>query len=257
MTEEIKDYHRYTTLMRNGFYDKLFFADKLFGGWKTMLDYGCADGFLTKIIAETFPDKTIYGFDDNTNMSAMMSTGSNPANAYFTGIPVKTDVLLLSSVIHEVYNYKKPPVQDFWDYVFRSGFKYIVIRDMIWRAKDEYPNIMVKAQSNIIRWCEENSSLGELHRYESMYGSLSMVKSLVHFLLKYLYMSSPNWNRELKEDYLKFNYIDLLEIIPSEYRVIYQENYKLPYLEYKWEQDFGITNIRSDTHTKIILKLRK
>jgi hypothetical protein len=84
-----------------------------------------------------------------------------------------------------------------------------------------------------------------------------MVKSLVHFLLKYLYMSSPNWNRELKEDYLKFNYIDLLEIIPSEYRVIYQENYKLPYLEYKWEQDFGITNIRSDTHTKIILKLRK
>ena len=107
---DIKDYHRYTTLMRNGFYDKLFFIDKIFGQWKTFLDFGCADGFLTKMIAEIFPDKQIIGYDKSPEMIARaIGSGSMPGNVTFTtSLPTSgIDIIYFCSVLHEITDEKE------------------------------------------------------------------------------------------------------------------------------------------------------
>lgn len=263
--EAIADYNRYTTLMRNGFYDKLFFVDKIFGEWKTLLDFGCGDGFLTKMIAEIFPDKDIIGFDiDDDMISAARMSGSSPDNVHFHGQELRFqnyDILNLSSVIHEVYSYgDNEKIKNFWNFVFElGGFKYIVIRDMLYsdRAAEGLRLSAAKFLPDIRKWCERNHYKGELSHFEELHGSLSYPRSLVHFLLKYLYMSSPNWNRELKEDYLSLSIEALSQKIPDRYRVTHRHLYTLPYLQHKWREDFGKDfPVNIYTHSQLILEIR-
>ncbi len=255
---EISDYHRYTSLMRNGFYDKLFFVDKLFGNWKKLLDFGCGDGFLTKMIAEIFPNKTIIGYDVNKDiLEGAKENGSYPSNVIFrsnTNPYEDSDVLLLSSVIHEIYAYAGPECDpsSFWRWVFSTGFNKIVIRDMM---PDEdsyfYSGLVV---NNIAEWCYKNGFHGELERFENEWGPIGVsAKSFTHFLLKYPYMTSPNWDRELMENYIGFTLQDFRALLPTTYRVVYEDNRTLPYFQDKWSKDFGMTRFPK-THTKLILE---
>lgn len=261
--ETIKDYNRYTTLMKNGFYDKLFFIDKLFGDWKSLLDYGCADGFLTKLIAEIFPDKRIFGYDSDRHMVGnAIYTGSYPENVKFqTNLPSteQPDVLLLSSVIHEVYSYgDKKSIGEFWDYVTKSGFKKIVVRDMLIDPSQNHaisqPGLRSIYVRNVREWCEKNYCLGELHRFEELHGIIDSPRSLLHFMLKYLYITSPNWERELAEDYLACDVSDVVTKISREgYRLIYKDTSSLAFLQHKWHDDFGVTDMMN-THSKLIFE---
>lgn len=255
--EQIKDYDRYVQLMRNGFYDKMFFVDKIFGEWQTMLDYGCADGFLTKLIAEVFPTKTIIGYDSDKHMiNGNYSIGPLPANVIFSTIPTKADVLLLSSVIHEIYSYEfKEGVDKFWDFVFNSGFKKIIIRDMIY-DDNTFPGISTEETASRVRtWCHQNKCLGELQNFEEIYGNIKRGgRSLVHFMLKYMYITSPNWKREISEDYLSCSIRQLKNLIPKDkYWIVHTESYSVPYLRHKWKQDFNI-RYYPHTHSKIIIE---
>lgn len=257
--ETIQNYHRYTELMKNGFYDKLFFIDKLFGNWNGIFDYGCADGFLTKLIAELFPDKRIVGYDNNKHMiDTAKYTGSYPENVSFTSKqnPEELlDVVLLSSVIHEIYSYyKKEDILTFWDYIFSTGkFKKIIIRDMIPDDRS-YSGVMrpnAGRLTKIREWFGRNQYTGDLKRFETLWGPLESGKSYTHLLLKYPYIESPNWEREIKENYLALTLQELQ--CPTGWRVAYQECCALPYLANKWYEDFGITT-PPKTHTKLILE---
>lgn len=260
---QISDYSRYVSLMRNGFYDKLFFIDKLPGDWKSLLDWGCADGFLTKVLGEVFPDKRIVGYDMDPKMiQQAQMTGPALENVTFmnTARPESFDVLNLSSVIHEVHAYRSDiEINGFWKMVFQSGFKYIVIRDMLY-DDDFHPWTFSVLDTMAIRdWCKENRFLGELKRFEEAFGEVvpENPKAVTHFLLKYLYMSSPNWPREVEENYLSMSIQSLTARIPkSLYKVIYRESSSLPYLQNRWEKDFGIDAMSSGikTHTRLILQ---
>lgn len=256
--KEIRNYKKYIELLKNGSLDKLFFCDKIFGEWKTLVDYGCADGSITKLIAEVFPDKMITGYDNDESMiNIALNTGSKPMNANFVNLrPTTGDVLNLSSVLHEVYAYLKPEeIQEFWDYVYKSGFKYIIIRDMLYNRNQDFQLIFsnIQLRDTVKNWCEKNHCLGEFMRFEEVYGPTDQPVNMVHFLLKYSYMTSPNWERELFENYMGLSLNELISDIPDTYRIIYKDTYGLPFLEYKWRQDFNF-NIHIRTHGKIILE---
>lgn len=256
--EQIKDHAKYTELLRNGCLDKLFFVDKIFN-WKTMVDFGCGDGYFTKMIAEIFPEKRIMGYDSDPEMiQVARHTGAMPGNVVFTNQfpPEGMNVLNLTSVVHEIEHYSTEEEKErFWYYVFNAGFKYIIIRDMMW--EQETPRTGVSSFSDgVVTWCRENGKTGELKRFEEMFGSIREYKNLVHFCLKYLYIDSPNWNREIAENYLSMPYADMLRkviIYGSKYEFDYINKYTLPFLRERWRQDFG-SALLVRTHVQIILR---
>lgn len=257
--EPINDYYRYTQLMRNGFYDKLFFIDKLFDPWYTLLDYGCADGFQTKILAQIFPDKKIIGYDSDADMlNRAAYTGSMPGNVRFTNdIDTEADTIYLSSVIHEVYSYSKPErIEDFWRMVFHNRDR-VIIRDM--GLSGHWPKeravFMKKAVPIVRQWSEARHVRGELQRFEERFGSINTDDNLIHFLLKFLYVESPNWHREVHENYLPVTSEQIIALMPEGWHIDYRENYTLPYLKWKWRTEFGL-DVPYTTHYKLILSRR-
>jgi len=261
--EKIQNFETYTKLMRNGNYDKLFFVDKLFGDWKTFVDYGCADGFQTLTIAEVFPTKTIIGYDSDSKMIELANKNlkenhPNVKNVIFTDdyrfvVVNKPDIIFISSVIHEIYSYlSSENIDKFWGEIFDNNIKYIVIRDMIY---DEQVDRISDANMvrKVLRYCNEKGISNKLNEFEKTQGSISNYKNLIHFLLKYSYVDSENWQRELHENYLKLTIQKLYSLIPKEYRIEYEELYTLPYYKDKWETDFGFF-VNERIHAKLILK---
>lgn len=275
----IHNYSMYTNLMKNGFYDKLFFADKLVYDWNSFLDYGCADGFLTRMIGEAFPGKEIYGYDADPLMitkAQLMSDYGTPGfpgihrNVHFSHNIKKLcqdvgkekkmakderpliDVLFLSSLLHEVYSYKTPTeIEEFWKFVFETGFKYIVIRDMM-------PDIpLTKTPSdlleNVYDHCSKMNLLDKLAQHEEQFGTIAIYKNCLHFMMKYKYTHTENWEREVAENYFSLTTESFLKVIPANYRIEHQEHYTLPFNKMQWETDFG-TFIDEKIHAKIILK---
>lgn len=255
--EQIADYSHYTRLMRNGFYDKLWFVDKIFGDWHTLVDYGCADGFFTKLLGSIYPDKQIIGYDSDPKMvETAQYTGQKMANVTFTNTPPKGDLLVLSSVLHELYSYgTEEEIKGFWQYVYGTGFKFIVIRDMCELLQPPLPESTLKrCAKKVTDWAYKNHLLGEIYRFEELFGPIAASsKNLTHFLLKYLYINSPNWNREIAEDYMSVHILDIINAKPADYEFTHREGYNLPYLRMKWLQDFQIGDIQ-ETHCKIIIE---
>lgn len=255
--QQIQDYYRYTELMRNGFYDKLFFIDKLFGDWKTFMDYGCADGFSTKILANIFPDKYIIGYDEDPQMILRARVnGSMPGNVKFTTIVNEVcDVLFLSSVTHEVHSYKTmEEVKEFWNIVFNPKRKYVIIRDMV-RPDNILHNIGTYVRA-VQAYCLRMGLSGQLERFEQIFGTITRPEHLVHFMMKYLYIDSPNWNREIIEHYHSVGTGILTHkgYVPPNWSVEYKELYTLPYLKHRWREDFQITDFPITTHGKYIFR---
>jgi hypothetical protein len=92
----------------------------------------------------------------------------------------------------------------------------------------------------------------QLQDFENIWGSIEDNRSLTHFLLKYKY-ETPNWEREVKENYLPLYREDLLAMIPVGYDVIYHEHFVLPYIKRTVKQEVGI-EMKDPTHLKLILE---
>ncbi len=260
---KISDYNRYIDLMKNGFYDKLFFIDKLFGDWETLVDFGCADGFSTKILATIFPTKKIIGYDSDKKMiNIARNTGQLPSNVSFTSNKdvIRTgDILFLCSVMHEVHAYQTiKEVEEFYKWVFSDNWKYVIIRDMI-GAYNHSNSITTVQEKKVREYCERMGINGELERFENQWGSISRTECLIHWMMKYLYVDSPNWNRELFENYTGVNVHSLSHAgyLPVNWEIEYKELYILPFLKHKWVEDFDITGetpMPINTHGKFIFK---
>lgn len=252
----------YTSRMTRAMFDKLFFIDKVDA--TLFVDYGCADGSLlasmNQILTEEDKDFLFMGydndhdmikeaektFDENSNMIFTYNWESVENNLIHTQ---NKSALILSSIIHEVYHYSDVNAIDyFWDRVFSSGFDYIIIRDMI-------PSNTVDRSSDvndIMKVRREFHNTKPLMDFEKTWGSISNNKNLVHFLLKYKYVE-PNWDREVKENYLPIYEEDLLSLVPKQYKVLFNHHFVLPYTKEQVLRDFEI-DIKDNTHLKLILK---
>jgi SAM-dependent methyltransferase len=251
---DVADFSAYNEGMRKSMYDKLFFVDKIDAD--VIVDFGCADGTLINFMRLLFPEYTYIGYDISDDMIKAANENNNDLTIYTSSWSMVEDILkssrksslILSSVIHEVYSYgTTEDVYKFWDRVFKTGFDYIVIRDMV-------PSCSINKRSSIndVVRIYRSADKHQLYDFETTWGSIEENKNLVHYLLKYRY--HDNWAREVKENYMPIFREDLLATIPSTYRVTYHDHYVHPFTQRQVLEDFGIS-MKDNTHLK--LKLEK
>lgn len=254
----ITNYDTYSSGMKKSIKDKLFF-EGLVEDVDTVIDYGCADGQMLQQIHNDFPEWRLYGVDADDKMikKAMMNCD---AAEYILSKEVPCDIIKdvadnavfnLSSVIHEIYSYLSVEmVSKFWNDLFRSGVKYIAIRDLMlgvaaFRDADinDTASILNRSNKSTVRdFCEN-------------WGNLTQQNNLIHYLMKYRYRE--NWEREVAENYFPITVEQLLSIIPTErYKIVYFSHYILPYNRSKIYEDFGI-ELKDNTHIKVLLERKE
>lgn len=251
---DIKNYDVYTNGLRKSIIDKLFFVN-IVNNCSCYLDFGCGDGSLIYYMAKAFPDYKYIGYDCNLKMvelgrekiknlpNAIITSDLNIALSECIG---RDTCLILNSVIHEIYSYSNP--DEFWNVVFNSGFRGIVIRDMI-------PQNSICSETDRLDIVKAAIVIPDYiyKTFINRWGSLLCNREFYHLLLKYRYVE--NWDREVNENYFPILYDDLIDLIPNKYKVIYSENFVVPFIRDKVLQDLDIT-MKYNTHTKLVLSLK-
>ena len=259
----------YNKEMQKGMEDKLFFLDRLPKNDNyVFVDFGCADGTMINALASIFDsekpsNKTYIGYDISETMIDIAKTNYHgPANAdvIFTTDwadvekkfnPYRKTVLILSSVIHEVYSYANDEndITTFWNRVLNTGFDYIIIRDMC--PSEDIDRKSVSWIETRIRQLADRDMLKD---FENEWGSISNNRNLVHFLLKYRW--KVNWNREVHENYFPISTNLLVQKFNDGFNIDYFERFRLPWWEQCWKKDFDI-KINDYTHVKAIFTKKK
>lgn len=253
----ISDKEIYTKQMTYTLSDKLFFLSEL-KNIDCIVDFGCADGFILSQIEKSNPNIKLVGYDLDQSMvdeakkksKAFVTTNWNDVISKIEGY--ENVVLNLSSVIHEVYSYSNSrQIADFWNNkVFSGNFKYIAIRDMI-------PSIVTSKEDWVsfeedVRKVNKLANKKQLESFEKIWGIIDdNYRTFLHYLLKYKY--TDNWNREVRENYLPVSLEWLKTKIPSGYKIKYEEDFILDYLQQSVKKDFDI-EIKHSTHTKMIIE---
>jgi SAM-dependent methyltransferase len=263
MKNEIKNYDSYNERMSASLIDKVFFADKIPLDISLIVDYGCADGFLLNFIKRFFPDAILIGYDKDEKMIESAKSNTDGIEFYSDWNEVLKRVndidhkgaqkaILASSLIHEVYAYGKyEDILKFWDDIYCGAFDYICVRDMMVSMSVDRPSDI----NDIVRVLRRYHRTKALLDFQANWGSIENNKNLIHFLLKYRYME-PNWEREVKENYLPLYKEDFLSNIPQEYDIIFYEHYTLPFLKEQVKKDMSVI-LKDPTHIKIIMKKEK
>ena len=265
MSNNITNYATYNERMAKPLIDKLFFVDKVDAD--VFVDFGCGDGTLIRQLVNWYPKAHFIGYDNDPTMLSqnfsrkeLTAEDNSRVDLYhdwdFLATFLKEakvynqkTALILSSVIHEVYHYTDvKEIELFWKRVFTSGFDYVIIRDMIPCESIDRPSD-VNDVAKILRKFRKSKELQDFH---NCWGSITNNKNLVHFLLKYQY-AEPNWEREVKENYIPLYWEDLLAMLPIKYSILYHEHYVLPYIKRQIKQDFEI-ELKDPTHLKMVLE---
>lgn len=274
---DFKNIISYNENMAKGLADKLFFLEKIhFNPEKYYLfvDFGCADGVLIDAMYNILTEKNIaasfIGYDISETMIELAKTKFNhyTNTVRFTSSWDEVEesvkkytnmesVLILSSVIHEVYSYAEnnSDIDLFWERVLTTGFKYVCVRDMMC-GKD----INRKPDIELIQ--KINDSIGfatslsrQRNEFSNIWGSISdNNKQLIHFLLKYRW--TINWDREVHENYFPIYVDEFLRAFSDKYNISFLERFRVPFLEQCWRDTFGI-EIEDYTHIKTVFELKK
>jgi ubiquinone/menaquinone biosynthesis C-methylase UbiE len=251
--------------MRKAMKDKLFFLDFIPEVRSTFVDFGCADGSLITALYESRKGSDIayIGYDLSSEMinlakkkfnystdRVIFTTNWNSVVEKLNACVNTKKILILSSVIHEVYSYgSEEDIKEFWERVLNSGFDYICIRDMMY-SQDMDRDADSKLFFNVSTWKYKNM----ISEFMEKWGLLANNLSLIHFLLKYRWQI--NWERELNENYFPIEVTEFLDKFEEKYNTTYLERFRVPFLEECWNKDFGI-RINEYTHIKAIFERKK
>ena len=264
----------YNKEMQKGMEDKLFFVERLPKNQNYMfVDFGCADGSMINALASIYkdnPNNVYVGYDISDEMIKLAKTnyhGPVNANVRFTtnwdecrqsGSSVfvnRKKVLILSSVIHEVYSYgTEETICKFWDQVRYSDFDYIIIRDMC--PSEDIDRDAKKSLTNTIER-SRNVSIEQVKEFSEIWGTLTNNKNAIHFLLKYRW--KVNWDREVRENYFPIYVEDLIEKITctgARYKIDYLNRFRVPFLDKCIKEDFNI-ELDDFTHIKAIFSKKQ
>jgi hypothetical protein len=257
----ISNYDQYIAGMNTTMSDKLFFANSI--NYDVIVDFGCADGTFLQSLSRMNPNVKIIGYDLDPTMleiakkklpkNALLTDDWNVATSALTGY--KNSLLNLSSVIHEVYSYSTGnKIKYFWDnQVFGGDFKYITIRDMI-PSVELTRNEMTNFKDDV-RKVRQKADKSYLLSFEDKWGSINTsYRNFIHYLLKYKY--TDNWNREVNENYLPVTLETIKTKIPTDYKIVMEEDFVLPFLKQQVKKDFGV-ELTHSTHTKLIIRNTK
>lgn len=254
------DQKLYNKQMTRTLGDKLFFTEYLPSDKYVFVDFGCADGTIIKELKKIYNGSCFIGYDCSPSMiNIAKSNAEEDERTMFTTDFCKIEqllnvennmkhVLILSSVIHEIYSYaeSKADIDFFWEILFSNMFDYICVRDMMFDKSMVRPSnpadvLKLRNNPNIVKQVED---------FESVSGPVTDNKNLIHFLLKYRYV--VNWNREVHENYFPVSAEQFLRGFDPE-NIIYLERFRIPFLDDCIEEDFGI-ELTDYTHIKLIVK---
>lgn len=269
----IKNLEIYNIRMDKSIEDKLWFLGQPeIKDVDVFVDFGCANGNMLRHMYYQDPGKVYIGYDNNTEMLSIAkeyckNTGikfiynfENIREYINREHPGKKVCLILSSVLHEVYSYTLAGagIDEFWKNIKEDlNPDYIVIRDMTWgfdREKHTYNKEKLKMLDyyKITKLANQD----QIRDFKKVIGrkfksGLVGLKDITHFLLKYKYVE--NWDREVQENYLSYEVIDVLSELRDKYKLTYYKFYCLPYLHEQFMKDFGI-DFTCYTHYNLLLK---
>lgn len=247
---KLKNIEIYNERMAAGMIDKLWFMNKI--ECHTIVDFGCADGTLLKCISDMAPEMKLIGIDNNAEMRKLAKENVPTAtiidiNDLDDSIDYSNSVLVLSSVIHEIFAYNTiADANILLKKLFSLNFKYIAIRDMF--LSTDMPVVTSSIMQENIK---QRANKGYLDHFERIWGPISWRENAIHYLLKYRYIE--NWDREVYENYFSMRFEDIFKNIPNAYKVDYKEHYVLPYIQDVVLNDFNIL-LTDKTHAKILLR---
>ncbi len=266
-----RDINLYNDSMGKSLEDKLFFLPHLPECEFNFIDFGCADGrllgYLYTIFEKSPYNHHYFGYDCSESMIelAKSSFGGEYRTKFTTSwndimtykMPGIKSVLILSSVIHEVYSYAKSEkeVEDFWCKVTQSGFDYIVVRDMMPgpdMSRPTDPHLMKKLEDRLIPKCIHSMK----NDFVEIHGPLDNNKNFIHFLLKYRWR--VNWDREVHENYFPIDTNEFLQKMMEggRYNIEYLERFRVPFLDECIKKDFDI-KLNDFTHIKAVFSKTK
>lgn len=273
--EKFKNIESYNTNMAKGMEDKLFFLDylKQVDGNYVFVDFGCADGTLIDVLYHLRPHDKYIGYDISEQMIDLAKTKriESPRDMMFTfewnevedKLKAYTEqdcyktVLILSSVIHEVYSYanNSKDIFGFWDKVLNTGFDYICVRDMMIPKDATKTKSPGKWINNIQIEFQKFMTNERYKEFEEIWGPLDFKtttkQEALHFFLKYRWQI--NWDREVHENYFPITIEDFLQMFKEKYNLDYFERFCVPFIKYQISKDFFITlDDKDSTHIKAI-----
>lgn len=278
----MNDINGYNERMRATMEDKMWFVKHLPANIDTVIDFGCADGSLFRALNHKYPGrfKLFVGIEESDDMRHLANINADNRTlevpilfaASFEDIKkykqIKPEncVFVMSSVIHEIFNYKNDALisddysgsyshckylNDLIESVNDFGIKCIAIRDMFARL-EKYYNALDKI--HILR----ESKAGQIfQQYEDYFNKhwAHLASGFMYvgnyiafdFLMKWFY--SDNWDREMKEFYF-WNWLDGF-LQDNTYPIKHLEYFNIPYVVDK-AKELGI-DMNWNTHAKLLL----
>ena len=281
--------NEYTTEMAKSAYDKLGFVDKIFEPISVIVDFGCADGAVTRLMRTFYnPDETrILGYDLPEIIPVYNEEDVNN-NIYFLNalesmkflISTWRDerkkngkvLLVMNSVLHEIYNYMSPAeINDLYKELFDVvDPDYIWVRDMF--IQDNDFDLSYTKRRDAVDICLEKISCSttNLNKYTEFLRCNNIhvdenhpvsAYDMLHFLMKYTY---KNWDKEKNENYMILThqcnaaYGSFCQTLRYYgFHQSYCNDYVLPYLEYKIRNEMGVRiseNFGLYTHRQVLFK---
>ena len=67
------------------------------------------------------------------------------------------------------------------------------------------------------------------------------------------YRFTDNWDREVNENYLPVSLETIKSKIPNNYKVVFEDDFVLPFLKQQVKKDFNV-DLTHSTHTKMIIR---
>ena len=264
--KKFTDIQYYNKEMQKGMEDKLFFLDKLpKNNNYIFVDFGCADGSMINAlsnilqgsynryigydISETMIELAKTNYHGPVNANVIFTTKWNEVERHIEWTKICTEyksVLILSSVIHEVYSYAKDEndITEFWNRVLNTGFDYVVIRDMC-----PSEDIDRRSDIHIEDKVRDKADIGLLDEFENIWGLISNNRNMIHFLLKYRW--KVNWKREVHENYFPISSNLLIQMFNDKFNIDYFERFRVPFLDKCLKEDYDI-ELTDYTHIKAI-----
>lgn len=273
----------YNERMRATMEDKMWFVSHLPEHIDTIIDFGCADGSLMRALDEKYPGrfKFYFGIDESEEMINLalrhpdnkkvkmqynIIANVNALKLYGHFKP-KHSVLILNSVIHEMFNYKNDAKEEdvnfygsyshckYFDTIMKDieamGVPCIAIRDMYAKLECYYDAIALIRK---LEQCKVKEQFDEYHSYFSknyheMFPGFMYVGNYVvfDFLMKWFY--TDNWDREMKEFYF-WNWLPQL-LMDHTYPIKHVEYFNIPYVVDK-AKELGV-DMYWNTHAKLLL----
>ena len=269
----IENVNEYLSDMAKTFPDKAWFIGYIKPEIDTIVDFGGGTGDFCKYIAEqaAYSGRSFkfVVIDNNESFAASAREKGYLVFANLSDmltsqeVPLDNALLVMSSVIHEIYSYAKHPweIGIFWADVRECDFKQIAIRDMNPCCEDSadvptddivwvYENVL-KAPTLTVNGTKVSDIL---HDFENVWGAICdcananvNIRNLMHFLFKYRYVR--NWRHELYENYFPLTQNALESILTGlGYRLVRKDSTKLRFYDKAWARDFHLDCLDGREH---------